>query len=67
MLFPEENFFNKNEDGFRRLDVKYKDTSEKFRLKSELDYSKQFAHIYSSRLREMRELLLVKAKQKWGR
>lgn len=66
MLFPDDNLYSTNENEFKRLAVKYVDTSERFNLQSELDYSKQFAHIYASRLREMRELLSEKAKQKWG-
>lgn len=66
MLFPDDNLCSKNENEFKRLTVNFVDSSDRFQLKSQTDYSKQFCHIYASRLREMRQLLAEKAEKKWG-
>ncbi|GAB1606272.1 DNA polymerase delta subunit 2-like [Argonauta hians] len=75
MIFDKQNSQNgaekllspptKEQDVFERQTASYEDKSDRFRLK-ELQYSRQFAHIYSSRLLEMRPGLEKKAKQKWG-
>lgn len=51
----------------RTSDVKYSDCSMRFKLKPKSDYSKQYAHIYSRRLDEMRPLLLERIAEKWGK
>lgn len=68
MLFPKESSVKNSNDEFQRLStVKYADTSKRFQLiAKKTDYSKQFAHIYSRRLEQMRPLLSQKATEKWG-
>lgn len=67
MLFPNDENIQNSTNEFKRLSsVKFKDSSERFQLKSRLDYNKQFSHIYSVRLQEMRPLLAERATQKWG-
>lgn len=51
---------------FERLTVPFQDESSRFHFNAQNDYSKQFAHIYASRLGHMRALLETKAKDKWG-
>lgn len=51
---------------FERLIVPFHDDSSRFHFKATNDYSKQFAHIYASRLGHMRALLEEKSKDKWG-
>lgn len=67
MLFPEDNLVNISDKDYKRLIVDYKNGSERFRFKSKTDYSKQFAHIYASRLREMRQLMTDRVKEEWGK
>lgn len=68
MLFPEENYLiNSNDEEYKRLTISYENTSNRFELGGKTNYSKQFAHIYASRLNETRELLKQKVKQKWGK
>lgn len=67
MLFPEDDIAKSASNGdSNRLTSSYTNTSDRFRFKGQNDYSKQFAHIYASRLTEMRELLTQKVKVKWG-
>lgn len=67
MLFPNENSTKKTKDEMKRLStVKTVNTSERFYFKERCDFSKQFSHIYATRLNNMRELLTVKAVEKWG-
>lgn len=68
MLFPNENSMKKSKDEFlRSTAVKFIDSSERFSMKErKIDYNKQFAHIYSKRLEQMRPLLMQKAIEKWG-
>lgn len=68
MLFPDDKVAAKALNGdYKRLDVSYKDTSDRFKFTSRSDYSKQFAHIYASRLSEMRDLLTLSVEKKWGK
>lgn len=68
MLFPDDKYCQKSENGFARApNHKFTDSSERFTLKTRMDYQKQFAHIYSRRLNEMRLLLTEKAIEKWGK
>lgn len=57
--FPEIN------GSYERLQVSYVNKSEKFVRKNQ-EFNRQFAHIYSSRLRKLSELLAIKIEQKWG-
>lgn len=50
---------------FERPSFNYVDLSSAFHLKN-VNYSRQFAHIYAHRLVQMREILLDKIQQKWG-
>lgn len=67
MLFLKESEIipNKN-DEYKRLSVPYTNKSENFVFQRR-DYSKQFAHIYASRLTKMKTLLPPKMKEKWGK
>ncbi|XP_008546832.1 DNA polymerase delta subunit 2 [Microplitis demolitor] len=49
---------------FKRKTVDYQDFGSKFLQKTK-DYAKQFFHVYSSRLRELRIILEDKASKKW--
>lgn len=68
MLFPNENSIKRTKEEFQRLStIKYAESSKRFQLNGKkTDYSKQFAHIYSNRLEQMRPLLQQKAVEKWG-
>lgn len=63
-----DNLFVKSEKGtpetFERKQAEYKDSKKFINTKS--DYSKQFSHIYSARLSELREALIPRVKAKWG-
>jgi len=50
---------------FERLTFDYADLSSAYRLK-DINYNRQFAHIYAHRLVQMRDVLLKKIQQKWG-
>lgn len=65
MLFPTTESYNSDND-LKRLVVKYVDKSKKFNFKEE-DYSKQFSHLYSTRLDQMTKLLSSRVKDKWGK
>jgi len=51
---------------FERLPFDYADLSSAFRLK-DVNYNRQFAHIYAHRLVQMRDVLLEKIRLKWGK
>lgn len=65
MLFPKTET-NNSDNEFKRLVVKYVDKSKKFNFKQIRDYSKQFSHLYSTRLEIMTKLLSSRVKDKWG-
>lgn len=68
MLFPNDENLKIASNGFERSTKSiFKDSSERFTVKSRMDYQKQFSHIYSNRLSEMRPLLTEKAVEKWGK
>lgn len=56
---------NYDQTVFERLPYNYTDLSSAFQLK-DVNYTRQFAHIYAHRLVQMRDVLLGKIKQKWG-
>lgn len=67
MLFPNDENLQSSTTGFERTsNHKFKDASARFTVGAGIDYQKQFAHIYSKRLNEMRPLLAEKATEKWG-
>lgn len=67
MLFPnDEKSKFANDSEYRRLAAPFLDESDRFRYQATNDYSKQFAHIYSARLEQMRSLLTDRCVQKWG-
>lgn len=51
---------------FARKELAYENLSDKFKCLSK-DFTKQFSHIYSNRLKIMRPRLLKNAKNKWGK
>jgi len=57
---------NYDQTEFERLSFNYADLSSLYRLKN-INYNKQFAHIYAHRLMQMRDVLIEKVQQKWGR
>ncbi|XP_076279134.1 DNA polymerase delta subunit 2 [Lasioglossum baleicum] len=63
------NLLVKPDDGkpqvFERKQAEYANLSKKF-VSTRNDYSKQFAHIYSTRLAELRDILIPRLKAKWG-
>lgn len=65
MLFPKTETINSDNE-LKRLVVKYVDKSKKFNFKQIRDYSKQFSHLYSTRLEIMTKLLSSRVKDKWG-
>lgn len=48
-----------------RLECSYSNKSERFLLKKR-DFNRQYAHIYSVRLMEMRKVAALAARRKWG-
>lgn len=50
---------------FKRSSYDYTDLSSVFHLK-DVNYTRQFAHIYAHRLVQMRDVLFKKIQQKWG-
>lgn len=50
---------------FEREELNYSGCSECFRL-GERSFSRQYAHIYATRLMHMRAILSQRAQQKWG-
>lgn len=50
---------------FERPPFNYKDLSSTFQLK-DINYRRQFAHIYAHRLEQMKDVLFDKIQQKWG-
>lgn len=67
MLFLKESDVesSKNSD-YKRLNVSYTNKSNNF-IVQRCDFSKQFAHIYASRLACMKKFLPPKIKEKWGK
>lgn len=65
MLLPKTES-NNSDNELKRLVVKYVDKSKKFSFKQIRDYSKQFSHLYSTRLEIMTKLLSSRVKDKWG-
>jgi DNA polymerase delta subunit 2 len=53
------------ETNFERPSFNYVDMSSVFHLK-DVNYTRQFAHIYAHRLVQMRDILQAKIQQKWG-
>lgn len=51
---------------FERPSFNYADLSSIFQLK-DVNYTRQFAHIYAHRLVQMRQILVEKTQQKWGK
>lgn len=51
---------------FERQQIQYEDLTTDFNDKS-IDFSKQFCHIYSIRLAELREVLILQVIAKWGK
>lgn len=68
MLFPDDEFIRSGDqkEYSRKLCSRYENESDRFRFERHNDYSKQFAHIYASRLEQMRGLLTNKVNAKWG-
>lgn len=56
---------NYGQPEFERLPYNYKELSV-FHLK-DVNYTRQFAHIYAYRLVQMRDILLNRIQQKWGK
>uniref|UniRef100_A0A8C2HCM8 Uncharacterized protein n=1 Tax=Cyprinus carpio TaxID=7962 RepID=A0A8C2HCM8_CYPCA len=50
---------------FDRQQLSYSGCSERFRL-GERSFSRQYAHIYATRLMQMRDILNDRAAHKWG-
>lgn len=65
MLFLKDSEINKT-DEFKRVNVDYMNKSDPFYFQSR-DFSKQFAHIYASRLAQMKQILPPKIAEKWGK
>lgn len=65
MLFPKDSLIGSVDREYSRLSCEYQDNMERFRFERHNDYSKQFAHIYASRLEQMRNLLTERVKAKW--
>lgn len=67
MLFLDDKHFTAphSDEDFKRLDVPYTNRSDKFHFQSK-DFTKQFSHIYASRLDEMVSLIKERIKHKWG-
>lgn len=59
---PEEKLF---EDNVIKDKCVYTNLSSKFTFRTR-DFSRQYAHIYSKRLLQMKDILIKRAKQKWG-
>jgi len=55
-----------DETEFNRVPYNYIDLSSIFQLK-DINYRRQFAHIYAHRLVQMRDILIEKVQQKWGK
>lgn len=61
-ISPREKLF---EISISRESCSYKDLSTKFRH-NKTEYTRQYAHIYSKRLLQMKDVISKRAKQKWG-
>lgn len=57
---------NFDQTEFERSSFNYADMSSVFHLK-DVNYTRQFAHIYAHRLVQMRDILQGKIQQKWGK
>ncbi|XP_050545286.1 DNA polymerase delta subunit 2 [Daktulosphaira vitifoliae] len=57
---------NYSQAEFDRLPFNYADLSSVYHL-ANINYKRQFAHIYAHRLTEVREILTEKVQQKWGK
>lgn len=51
---------------FERTSLDYSARTERYRV-GERSFNRQYAHIYATRLMEMRPLLSERAKHKWGK
>ena len=52
---------------FNRSGADFQDHSDRFRLPKDRSFERQYAHIYASRLWNMRSKLEAAAKKKWGK
>lgn len=50
---------------FKRQEIQYEDLTNDFN--DDIDFSKQFCHIYAVRLAELREILISQVIKKWGK
>lgn len=57
---------NEKPQKFERQQVQYEDLTTDFNDKL-IDFSKQFCHIYSIRLAELRAVLIPQVNAKWGK
>lgn len=57
---------NEKPQKFERQQVQYEDLTTDFNDKL-IDFSKQFCHIYSVRLAELRAVLIPQVNAKWGK
>jgi hypothetical protein len=64
-LIIEMECFEQINGNDERLQVSYVNKSEKF-VRRNQEFNRQFAHIYSSRLGKLSNLLASKVEQKWG-
>lgn len=60
---PEEKLFEEN---VMKDECAYTNLSSKFTFRTR-DFSRQYAHIYSKRLLQMKDILTKRAIQKWGK
>ena len=51
---------------FERKSCKYENRSEKF-MKIQREYTRQYSHIYYTRLTKMKDRVKAAAKRKWGK
>lgn len=51
---------------FQREQLSYKAHLDRYRL-GERSFNRQYAHLYATRLMQMRDILVNRAKQKWGK
>lgn len=70
MIFPDDQFLVANDDAkaesYVRLTCDYADRSARFSDSTQVQFSKQYAPIYATRLDQMRGLLTQKCADKWG-
>lgn len=69
VIVPKETLLSppgsEEEPVFDRQQPSYSGCSERFRL-GERSFSRQYAHIYATRLMQMRHILTDRATEKWG-